>query len=58
MVVAEDKGGVEDSFSFTAKKLYTPKSYHLTHYGYSKLIIVYHDGTCELIRMIIMQFWS
>ena len=44
-------------YSYT-EKLYTSKSYHLAYYGYLKLIIIYHDGTCELIRMIIMQFWS
>ena len=44
-------------YSYT-EKLYTSKSCHLTyHYSYSRLII-YHDCTCELIRMIIMQFWS
>ena len=34
-------------------KNYTSKSYHLVYYGYSKLI--YHDDTCELVRMIIMH---
>ena len=36
-------------YSYT-EKLCTSKSYHLAHYGYSKLII-YHDGTCELMRI-------
>ena len=44
-------------YSYT-EKLYTSKSYLLAYYGYLKLFIIYHDGTCELIIMIIMQFWS
>ena len=42
-------------YSYT-EKLYTSKSYHIAYSGYSKLVIVYHDGTCELIGTIIMQF--
>ena len=54
--MTDDLNTISSSDINTAKatlKTYTSKSYHLVLYGYSKL--VYHDDTCELVRMIIMH---
>ena len=43
--------GLQYCYSYT-EKLYTFKSYHTAYSGYSKLLIIYHDSTCELIKVI------